>query len=377
MLKLGKVKFNVDAYTARLIGRENISGLRGALFELVKNSYDADASVCILYYSNGKLYLADNGTGMSSDVILNNWMTIGRSTKKENFTSNKGRIQTGAKGIGRFALDRLGDQSKMLTIREENSLIWKVDWRDFDNSDNITDITADLDESDISLYQFISKCCRNQEMLSLFQDKFNSTGTIFEIKELRDSWDDENFISKCVAQLSALIPETLSNVFELYFFTDENSLEEAKIQNEIENDYDYKLNFYVDEVDKVKIKIHRNEFDFGDEFDKIMFEAGFSEKDIEYFQNTPIEIEKEFSDIFKTRKSVDNSIGEFSGNIYFSKINSTKKDRAKYYYKEISRKRISEAFSGVKLYRDNFRVRPYGEYETSSYDWLIYGRRRI
>lgn len=83
MLKLGKVKFNVDAYTARLIGRENISGLRGALFELVKNSYDADASVCILYYSNGKLYLADNGTGMSSDVILNNWMTIGRSTKKK------------------------------------------------------------------------------------------------------------------------------------------------------------------------------------------------------------------------------------------------------------------------------------------------------
>ena len=103
MLKLGKVKFNVDAYTARLIGRENISGLRGALFELVKNSYDADASVCILYYSNGKLYLADNGTGMSSDVILNNWMTIGRSTKKENFTSNKGRIQTGAKGIGRVS----------------------------------------------------------------------------------------------------------------------------------------------------------------------------------------------------------------------------------------------------------------------------------
>lgn len=376
MLKLGKVKFNVDAYTARLIGRENISGLRGALFELIKNSYDADASVCILYYSKGKLYLADNGTGMSSEVILNNWMTIGRSTKKENFTSNKGRIQTGAKGIGRFALDRLGDQSTMLTIREDSSLIWKVDWRDFENSDNITDITADLDENDISLYQFISKCCRNQEMLSLFQDKFRSTGTIFEIKELRDSWNDETFISKCVSQLSSLIPETLSNVFQLYFFTDENSLEEAKIQNEIENDYDYKLNFYVDEVDKVKIKIHRNEFYFGDEFDKIMFEARFSEKDIEYFQNTPIEIEKEFSDIFKTRNSVDNSIGKFSGNIYFSKINSTKKDRAKYYYKEISRKRISEAFSGVKLYRDNFRVRPYGEYETSSYDWLLLSSRK-
>ena len=373
---MGKVSFNVDAYTARLIGRENISGVRGALFELIKNSYDADASVCVLYYSDGKLYLADNGVGMGAEVILNNWMTIGRSTKKENFTSDKGRIQTGAKGIGRFALDRLGDQSTMLTIRKKSTLMWKVDWRDFENSDNITDITADLDESELSLYQFISENCRNKEMLNLFQSKFDSTGTIFEITELRDSWNDETFISNCMAQLSTLIPETLSDVFKLYFFTDENSIEEAKIQNEIENDYDYKLNFYVDEADKVKIKIHRNEFDFGEEFDKIISEAGFNEKDIDYFQNVPIEIEKEFSEIFKTRKSIDNSIGKFSGNIYFSKINSTKKDRAKYYYKEISRRRVSEAFSGVKLYRDNFRVRPYGEYDTSNYDWLLLSSRK-
>ena len=47
MSYLGKINFNVDAYTARLIGRENISGLRGALFELIKNTYDADASMCI------------------------------------------------------------------------------------------------------------------------------------------------------------------------------------------------------------------------------------------------------------------------------------------------------------------------------------------
>lgn len=373
---MGKVKFNVDAYTARLIGRENISGVRGALFELIKNSYDADALVCVLYYTNGKIFLADNGDGMGAEVILNNWMTIGRSTKKEDFTSDQGRIQTGAKGIGRFALDRLGDRSKMLTIQQKSTLLWKVDWRDFEKSDNITDITADLDESELSLYQFISENCRNQEMLSLFQEKFNSTGTIFEITELRDPWNDKTFISNCKSQLSTLIPETLSDVFKLYFFTDDNSIEEAEIQNEIENDYDYKLNFYVDETDKVKIKIHRNEFDFGEEFDKIIDEVGFSEKDIEYFQNVPIEIEKDFSEIFKTRISVENSIGKFSGNIYFSKINSTKKDRAKYYYKEISRKRVSEAFSGVKLYRDNFRVRPYGEYDTSNYDWLLLSSRK-
>ena len=47
---MAKIPFNVDAYTARLIGRENVSKLEGAIVELVKNSYDADATCCVLYY---------------------------------------------------------------------------------------------------------------------------------------------------------------------------------------------------------------------------------------------------------------------------------------------------------------------------------------
>jgi 5-methylcytosine-specific restriction endonuclease McrA len=56
------------------------------------------------------LYIGDNGTGMTPDTIVKHWMTIGLSTKKKSFISNSGRIQTGAKGIGRFALDRIADQ---------------------------------------------------------------------------------------------------------------------------------------------------------------------------------------------------------------------------------------------------------------------------
>ena len=84
---MSKISFNVDAYTARLIGRENVSKLNGAVIELVKNTYDADASICVLYYekSTDTLYIADNGCGMSRGVILNHWMTIGRSTKKKQF----------------------------------------------------------------------------------------------------------------------------------------------------------------------------------------------------------------------------------------------------------------------------------------------------
>ena len=66
-----KIPFNVDAYTARLIGRENVSKLEGAVIELVKNTYDADASCCVLYFDEKEnvLYLADNGCGMTTSII--------------------------------------------------------------------------------------------------------------------------------------------------------------------------------------------------------------------------------------------------------------------------------------------------------------------
>ena len=66
---MSKIHFDVDAYTARLIGRENVSRLEGAVSELVKNTYDADASCCVLYYeqSTQTLYLADNGCGMTNE----------------------------------------------------------------------------------------------------------------------------------------------------------------------------------------------------------------------------------------------------------------------------------------------------------------------
>ena len=64
---MSKVNFNVNAYTARLIGRENVATLNGAILELVKNTYDADASICLLYYDDidQSVYLMDNGCGMN------------------------------------------------------------------------------------------------------------------------------------------------------------------------------------------------------------------------------------------------------------------------------------------------------------------------
>ena len=86
------LEFNVDAYTARLIGRENVSKLEGAVLEIVKNAYDADAKVFCLYYTNSQdcIYIMDNGSGMEEQVIVDHWMTIGNSSKKGLFVHSCG-----------------------------------------------------------------------------------------------------------------------------------------------------------------------------------------------------------------------------------------------------------------------------------------------
>ena len=135
------IQFNVDAYTARLIGRENVSKLEGAVLEIVKNAYDADAKVFCMYYSEAQdcIYILDNGTGMKESVLREHWMTIGNSSKKTNFKSAGNRIQTGAKGIGRFALDRISDRCEMLTISDAGGLEWIVDWNDFSEVKKLSD----------------------------------------------------------------------------------------------------------------------------------------------------------------------------------------------------------------------------------------------
>lgn len=127
------IGFDVDAYTARLIGRENVSKLEGAVLELVKNAYDADANTVCLYFSQSRncIYIMDNGIGMDQETLQKHWMTIGNSSKKDTYLSRGKRVQTGAKGIGRFALDRIADKCDMLTRTEVGGLEWIVNWDDF------------------------------------------------------------------------------------------------------------------------------------------------------------------------------------------------------------------------------------------------------
>ncbi len=373
--RVREIEFDVDAYTARLIGRENVSKLEGAVLEIVKNAYDADACVCCLYYSNTEdcVYIVDNGCGMKEEVLRTHWMTIGNSSKKNFYVTKNGRIQTGAKGIGRFALERMSDKCDMLTISEEGGLEWIVDWRDFDGSKKISEVKAKVYDTDICLLEHVgSKNWRNQAVASEIEKyDFSGTGTAFRLENLHDVWD-ERAMKRLKNHLENLLPPDVVQNFHIWFFDDATSLEEALITSANVESYDYRIDFQV--VDNlVDIQIIRNEFDFRGEEQEVYKEAGFDEQEQAYLQGE----KKEESFTMEEIGEKENYIGDFGGVLYFYKIRVSKKERERFYSKDITgRENLAKKFGGIKLYRDQFRVRPYGEYGDNDFDWLELSARR-
>lgn len=373
---MARIPFNVSAKTARLIGRENVSNLEGALIELIKNTYDADAKKCVVYYesSTDRLFIIDNGIGMNKDVIINNWMTIGNSTKKESVFTKSGRVNTGEKGIGRFALDRISEKCTMLTVSKDERFEWLVNWENFDSSEMITDTYAELNNISENIPEFLSDL-DNEFLCDMLKSDFTGTGTCFVLENLRDQWN-EAVIERVKSSLQKLLPPMENNVFELFFFLQDTKTKDARILPDLLNEYDYKLHFEVDDFGECTIQIHRNEFFFGTQFEKIMKKADFSDEDREYFNDKLIIKEGSIYDFLPGVEEKIN-IGPFSGDIYFYKLVLQSDNQEKYYYKNFVTKRTNfKELSGIKIYRDDFLVRPYGIYGTTGYDWLDLSTRK-
>lgn len=373
-----KLYYNVTSQMARLIGRQNISNLESAIVELVKNTYDADAKDCIIYYSESKnvLYIVDNGTGMTEDIIKSHWMTIGNSSKSKEYISPKGRTQTGEKGIGRFALDRMSDQCQMLTINSQNGIIWSENWNNFDKEGNITDAFAEIEYTNMKFLDFFREV-KNEFVKEKISKDFKGTGTAFKLTSLRENeWDAEK-VANVKNNLSSLIPPGIENKFSLYVFEDNTNIEDALVVPQNIDTYDYKIKFEVRNDGNVIVNIDRNEFDFKDEFEEIIQKAKFKEEDKKYFNNKEIIENTSLKELINlTQQDGENPIGEFSGTLYFYKLQAAKTDKEKFYYKDTTgRKNMMRNFGGIKLYRDDFRVKPYGEYNTSDYDWLLLANR--
>lgn len=388
-----KLPFTVSARTARLIGRENVAHAEGAIIELVKNCYDADADfgIVVVNPDQNHIIIFDNGSGMSEKDIKEKWMTIGTNNKEKDFKSSKGRIKAGAKGIGRFALDRLGQKCTMYTLQEgkKDGCKWEADWNEFEKDGAVIgNVYASLDKvNGLNLLDVLKKETSNAKVIDAISKYSLKHGTLIKIETARDDWN-EDISQKIYRSLEILTPPDGQNKFDIFFFNDRYRSSFGKIENESFNDYDYKIvATYKKNRDKeLEISFHRNEFDNN------LIDADFFNRDNmtvypydkRTFKKEKFTISTTFYDLMpgyreKEKNHLTDTIGDFTFTLYYFKLQATSANAEVFKYKAFNsaiRKNWASKFGGIKLFRDNFRVRPYGEIDTASYDWLMLGERQ-
>ncbi len=169
-----QLTFRVSAHLQKLIGEELITNEQVALLELVKNSYDSGAKRVIVSINprERSIRIEDNGAGMTLDEFQKRFMFAAYSERPKEATTAT-RIPTGEKGIGRFAVDKLGSQLTVLTRTKAQQNVLKVefDWTKFQAREKLfTDIPIDYEYTDE-------------------WDNPSKTGTVLIISRLRDEWD--------------------------------------------------------------------------------------------------------------------------------------------------------------------------------------------
>ena len=140
--------FRVKARLLRLLGDELIRDPGLAVFELVKNAYDADATRCevtlqdLTDRSKAEIIVQDNGCGMSADTIKNVWLVIATDFRAEQREERKrttlGRFPLGNKGLGRLAVHKLGRHITVITrVPNGQEVVVEMDWEQLERVEDL------------------------------------------------------------------------------------------------------------------------------------------------------------------------------------------------------------------------------------------------
>jgi len=149
-------QLSADSHLLTLLGDELIGNDRLAVFELVKNAYDADATKVIVELKLAGpepiIRVQDNGSGMMEDVLTKSWMRLATGHKRDarNPSPVFKRMPLGEKGVGRLAVQKLGKKAR-LTTRAAGSpeFLVEINWKDLiDSSADLTKLAFDLQQLD-------------------------------------------------------------------------------------------------------------------------------------------------------------------------------------------------------------------------------------
>jgi signal transduction histidine kinase len=344
------------ARIVKTIGEELISNDIVAIIELVKNSYDANATSIeinfigrvvnvlegkrtkkVLLKQGSSIIVSDDGFGMNLETVKGSWMEPATISKKniKRSVGNKRRY-TGEKGIGRFASAKLAGSLKMITRpKGDNEIVVDFNWSDF---------------SDDSKYLDEVKC--NWEVRE--PKEIKNFGTILKLIELNSDWDEEKLRLLRVA-LSRLINPVSPITDFLMNITLPNELEDLSgpvSAPESLNKPDYYIRGKVDSAGIPILKY------FSKNFGK---EKALTIKESDFILREPL------------RKP---EVGpfEFEFRIWNRDLDSIKRLAQEIGEKTKNVKGDLDDLSGISIYRDGFRVAPYGN---KNDDWLRLDIRRV
>jgi hypothetical protein len=346
----------------RAFGDELISSETVALTELVKNSYDADATGVLIRFvgpldvGTGRIEVVDNGHGMSLETIQTTWMEPGTMYRKRHTRSEEfGRRVLGEKGIGRFAASRLANNLEVITRRlgSQGEVHVEFDWSQFDDDSlYLSDIQAHWWETPPE--ELTNRGSLGALLALLPASPSSQHGTVLRMSGLRDGWDE--------AKLTAL-RSTL-----------------AKIVAPISDGVDVRANFGIylvppDGMGSVAGRVEPAEF-LGQPHYSIggwVAEDGHYQLEVRFRGSSAVE---KLSGVFAVRKKQKPECGPF-------RIELRAWDRDASSMRELAaanrqavrdvQQDLNEA-AGVNIYRDGFRVLPYGEPRN---DWLRLDLRRV
>ena len=387
------LSFRPYARLLTMLGDQLIKNERIALVELIKNAYDADADRVEVRFEdfnpdmthnpNSRIVVRDDGTGMTPDVVRNEWMNPAAPTKYlakrkgRRTTPGKGRVVQGEKGIGRFAILKLG---KVVTVTTRPPGL-----------DLETRLTYDFARFDDD---FVFE---NDEQKEIFLDEIGigfsqapptvllgaRHGTVIEIQELKGDWnggvieDLHRDVSNLTDPVSRLTRKDIPDLFEIVVFcngerrfVDADHVESLKVLIEdkavlkidgrfrsAENAFSFDLNDAAVEVSLQDPKITR----------LWMWRKRFGRKRRDAAsEQMPLAFRSEPNVDEKQRASSGNAefaCGDFAFHFYV--FDFSRGISGRHELRLAEKKPLKE--HRIYLYRDGVRVYPYGDPDD---DWL-------
>jgi two-component system sensor histidine kinase len=276
-MESNKLFFSVKAGIKNIVGKDLIADDNIAIFELVKNSYDAYASKVIITFEDDKIIIADDGKGMSIDDIEKKWLALAYSAKKDGSEDNEvdskflerrksyrdliqeKRKYAGAKGIGRFSCDRLGENLVLSTKKYNANTIeqLKINWKDFEKQDDI----------DFSKIGVLHSSFQENESPVIFPNNAKN-GTILEIINT-SLWDREKILGLKYSLEKLINPFSDNNVnneeFEIEIICKrelnkdkEKELDRDKVNGIVRNSI---LDIIKSKTTKIEVKVSYDKID--------------------------------------------------------------------------------------------------------------------